>query len=132
MKKKIVIIGGRGTGIVIADQIRDSVDRFNMKYEILGLALDDRSCGNEVSGYPILCDIKDTYEKYKNYKDVYFMYQLYRPDVLKERCDILYNLNIPLERFINFIHPLATVSNRVKMGTVMLYWRGVLLIQILY
>ena len=51
---KIVIIGGRGTAIVVADQIYDAHQRFGMDVEVLGLALDDHSGGDDVSGYPIL------------------------------------------------------------------------------
>ena len=73
---KYVIIGGRGTAIVIADQIFDAYVRFGMDVEVLGLALDDHSNGDDVSGYPILCDIKDVYAKYSGYADVKFIYSL--------------------------------------------------------
>ena len=66
---KIVIIGGRGTAIVVADQIYDAHQRFGTDVEVLGLALDDHSGGDEISGYPILCDIKDAYKKYEKYED---------------------------------------------------------------
>ena len=113
---KIIIIGGKGTPIVIADQIYDAKQRYGMDIEVLGLALDDRTMGNEISGYPILCDIKDVYAKYKRFDDVKFVYQLYRPDVIRERTKILYDLNIPAEKWCNFIHPSAMVARSVKMG----------------
>lgn len=113
---KIVIIGGRGTAIVIGDQINDAHDRFGMDIEMLGLALDDHSGGDDVSGYPILCDIKDAYAKYKKYEDVKFLYQLYRADVMTERVKLLENLNIPLEKFANFIHPSVMLAKSAKIG----------------
>ena len=113
---KIVIIGGRGTAIVIADQIWDARQRFGMDIEVLGLALDDHSGGDEVSGYPILCDIKDAYEKFKKYDDVKFIYQLYRPDSMRERTQILTELNIPQEKFCNFIHPSVMLAKSAKIG----------------
>ena len=113
---KIVLIGGRGTAIVIADQIWDARQRFGMDIEVLGLALDDRSGGDEVSGYPILCDIKDAYEKFKKYDDVKFIYQLYRPDSMRERTQILTELNIPQEKFCNFIHPSVMLAKSAKIG----------------
>lgn len=113
---KIVIIGGRGTAIVIGDQINDAHDRFGMDIEMLGLALDDHSGGDDVSGYPILCDIKDAYAKYEKYDDVKFLYQLYRPDVMNERVHLLESLNIPLEKFANFIHPSVMMAKSVKIG----------------
>lgn len=114
--EKIIIIGGRGTAIVIADQIFDAANRFNKKIEVLGLALDDRSNGDEVSGYPILCDIKSLNEKYGKYSDVKFIYSLYRPDVMKERTQLLYDLNIPLEKFTNFVHPSVMLAKTAQIG----------------
>lgn len=113
---KIVFIGGRGTAIVIADQMYDAQQRYGMDIEVLGLALDDHSGGDEISGYPILCDIKDAYEKYKAYDDVKFVYQLYRPDVIRERTAILYGLNIPAEKFATFIHPSVMLAKSATIG----------------
>ena len=113
---KIIFIGGRGTAIVVADQMWDAKQRFGMDIEVLGLALDDRSGGDEINGYPILCDIKDLYEKYGQYDDVRFIYQLYRPDVMRERTAILNNLNIPMEKFATFIHPSVMVAKSAKIG----------------
>ena len=56
--EKIVIFGGRGTAIVVADQVYDANKRYGMDVEVLGLALDDHSGGDEVCGYPILCDVR--------------------------------------------------------------------------
>lgn len=93
---KIVLIGGRGTTIVIADQIYDAHKRFGMDIEVLGLALDDRSGGDKISGYPILCNINDAYSTFEKYDDVKFIYQLYRPDVIRERTQILNDLILPV------------------------------------
>ena len=46
---KVILIGGRGTAIVIADQIHDANKRYGMDIEVLGLALDDLSGGKEIS-----------------------------------------------------------------------------------
>ena len=113
---KVVIIGGRGTAIVIADQIYDAHMRYGKDIEVLGLALDDRSGGNSINGYEILCDIKDIYTKYGQYNDVKFNYSLYRPDVMRERTQILYDLNIPYEKFFNFIHPSVMLSKSATLG----------------
>lgn len=113
---KIVIIGGRGTAIVIADQMYDAKIRFGKDIEVLGLALDDHSGGDDVSGYPILCDIKDLNDKYGKYEDIKFVYSLYRPDVMRERTRLLYNLNIPTEKFCNFIHPSVMLAKSAKVG----------------
>ena len=113
---KIVIIGGKGTAIVIADQMYDAKVRYGMDIEVLGLALDDRTMGDEIYGYPIICGIKEVYERFKNDNDVKFIYSLYRSDQIRERCKILYDLNIPAEKWCNFIHPSALVARSAKMG----------------
>lgn len=113
---KVVIIGGRGTAIVIADQIYDAHVRYGMDIEVIGLALDDRTMGNEICGYPILCGIREVYDKFKDDKDVKFIYSLYRSDQIRERCKLLYDLNIPEDKWFNFIHPSALVCRSVKMG----------------
>lgn len=114
--EKIIIIGGVGTAIVIADQIYDAQKRFGQKIEVIGLALDDLSGGNEISGYPILCPINQLFDKYKKYDDVKFIYSLYRPDVMKERTKLLYDLQIPDEKFTNFIHPTVMVARSAIIG----------------
>lgn len=113
---KVIIIGGQGTPIVIADQMYDAKERFGMDIEVLGLALDDRTMGTEICGYPILCGIREVYDKYKNYEDVRFVFSLYRSDQIRERSAILYSLNIPHDRFMNFIHPSAMVARSAKLG----------------
>lgn len=113
---KIVLIGGRGTAIVVADQMYDAHQRFGVDIEVLGLALDDLSGGDSISGYPILCSIKEVYGKYEKYNDVKFVYQLYRPDVMRERTQILTDLNIPAEKFCNFIHPSVMLAKSAKIG----------------
>lgn len=113
---KIVIIGGRGTAIVVADQIFDASQRFGMDVEVIGLALDDHSCGNSINGYPILCDIKNVYSQYAGYDDVKFIYQLYRPDVMRDRTQLLLDLQIPLNKFCNFIHPSVMLAKSAEMG----------------
>ncbi|MCH5327066.1 MAG: sialic acid O-acetyltransferase [Duncaniella sp.] len=113
---KIVIIGGQGTPIVIADQIYDAHVRFGMDIEVIGLALDDRTMGDEISGYPILCGLREVADKFKNFNDVKFIYSLYRSDQIRERSQLLYTLNIPIEKWCNFVHPSAMIARSAKMG----------------
>ena len=114
--EKIVIIGGRGTAMVIADQICDAHDRFNVPIEVIGLALDDLSGGDSICGYPILCPIREAYEKFKDQKDVKFIYSLYRGDCVEERSKLLYSFNIPMEKFTNFIHPTVMLAKSASLG----------------
>jgi len=113
---KIIIIGGRGTPTIAAEQFYDAKIRFGMPIEILGFALDDNSMGNHINGFPILCGIKELYEKYGKYDDVKYSYLLYRPDMMEKWSKFLYSLKIPVEKFANLVHPSAMVAKSVKMG----------------
>lgn len=113
---KVIIIGGRGTPTLIAEQMQEAHADFGMDVEVLGLALDDHSGGDSVNGYPILCGIRELHEKYGKYKDVSYVYALYRDDAIKERSELLYSLNFPLEKFCNFVHPRAHLSKSACLG----------------
>lgn len=116
MSKKVIIIGGIGTAVNIAEQMQDAIDKFGLKDEFLGFAFDDERFTDTINGFPLLCKTREAYDKYEKYKDVEFIYQLYRPDRLKERSGWLPEFKVPTERYYNFVHPLATISRSVKMG----------------
>jgi len=115
-KTKIIIIGGIGTAVNIAEQIQDAIDHFGLKDEFLGFAFDNESMGDYINNYPLLCKSYEVYEKYHKFSDVKFIYQLYRPDKIKERSMLLNTFNIPTERFYNFIHPTSVICRSVTMG----------------
>lgn len=112
---KIIVIGGKGGAVVVAEQIYDAQIKYN-SVEFLGFAFDDESFGRSINGFPIVSKTIKVYEKYKDFADVKFIFQLYRPDLMKERIDLLNSYNIPLNRFATFIHPSAIVSRSVKIG----------------
>lgn len=114
--EKIVIIGGKGTAIVVAEQIYDAQIKHNANVEFLGFAFDDESNGNEINGFPILSKTTEVYERYKKYEDVKFIFQLYRPDLLKERIALKNSLEIPLDRYATFIHPSCMISRSASIG----------------
>lgn len=114
--EKVIIIGGKGSAIVVAEQIFDSQIKHKANIEFLGFAFDDLSNGNEINGFPILCGTNEVYKKYKEFQDVKFIFQLYRPDLLKERIKLKNSYNIPNERFTTFIHPTCTISRSAVIG----------------
>lgn len=116
MGKKVIIIGGIGTAVNIAEQMQDAIDNYNFKDEFLGFAFDDESFGDSINGYPILSKSREVFDKYGKYNDVFFLYQLYRPDKLKERSCWLPEFKVPTNRYYNFIHPLATICKSTEMG----------------
>lgn len=115
MKNKIIIIGGKGTAVVVAEQIIDAIERFGYNAEILGFAFDDPTM-DHVMEYPILCHSYEVKEKYAHLDDVKFLYLLYRSDLIKVRSELRDSFNIPKDKYLNFIHPAAYVAKSVKMG----------------
>lgn len=114
--KKIIIIGGKGTPVVIAEQILNAIEKFGAKYELLGFAFDDESFGNDINGIPILDKTYNVYGKYEKFDDVFFIYSLYRSDVIEERIKLRESFQIPIEKYVTFIHPLATVARSAQIG----------------
>ena len=112
---RVIIIGGKGSAIVIAEQIYDAHIKVG-NVEFLGFAFDDESFGNEINGFPILCKTYEVYEKYSKYTDVKFIFQLYRPDLMKERVALLNSYKIPISKFYTFIHPSCVIAKNTKIG----------------
>jgi len=102
--KKILIIGGKGNGTVIASAIEDSTE-----WIVAGFLNDDKE--NYVGNYPILGKIKDAL-LFKNY---YFIYALTTVKKAQERANILESLRISTERFATYIHPTAVVPKDVSL-----------------
>lgn len=113
--EKIVIIGGKGGAVVVAEQIYDSQIKTGT-VEFLGFAFDDESFGPTINGFPVLCKTREAKEKYEKYPDVKFIFQLYRPDLMKERIDLLNSYGIPPEKFATFIHHSCMVAKTTKIG----------------
>ena len=75
--EKIIIIGGKSSATLIADNLYDAQHRFNVNIECLGFAFDDLPIGTNINGYPVIAKSKNIYNKFKNIKDVKFIYQSY-------------------------------------------------------
>lgn len=112
---KVIIIGGKGSAVVVGEQIYDAQQKTS-EVEFLGFAFDDESFGNQINGFPILSKTTKVYDEYRKYDDVKFIYQLYRPDLMMERIALLNSYEIPLDRFYTFIHPSSIISRSAKIG----------------
>ncbi|MBQ8361814.1 MAG: sialic acid O-acetyltransferase [Bacteroidaceae bacterium] len=116
MTEKVVIIGGKGTAVVIAEQIYDAHERFGMDIEVLGFAFDDPAYKDGINGWPVFCGTREAYDMFKHDESVKFVFALYRSDVLKERIALRDSLNIPIDRFLSFRHPSAYVAKSAQLG----------------
>lgn len=116
MREKIIVIGGKGTSVNIAESIKNAQAKFNAPVELLGFAIDDSSLGDNINGIPILCKIPELQIKYGNCSDVKYLFTLYRPDVMKERVNLLNLMEIPYEKFATFIHPSCSIATSCSLG----------------
>lgn len=108
--EKIIIIGGKGAAVVLADQILHAIQNYGAPYELLGYSIDDKTLGDNINGFPILCDVKSLNNNFGQFEDVKYFYALYKPSCMEERVVLLKNLNLPITKFTNFIHPSAYIA----------------------
>jgi acetyltransferase EpsM len=113
---KVIIIGGKGTAVMIAEQIYDAQHRFGAEIEFLGFAFDDESFGKEINGFPVLCKTTEVKDKYAKFDDVKYLYYLYRHDLMKERVELLKSYGIPDEKFAAFVHPSVMLARSATVG----------------
>lgn len=111
MTRKIVIIGGRGNGTVIASTIEDCRDA-GQDIECVGFLNDHEE---EINGYSVLGGIQNG--DWKNLPEDYsFIYAMSNIKQAPERFEMLQNLGIPDERYATVIHPTAVVSGKATLG----------------
>ena len=111
MAQKIVIIGGRGNGTVIASTIEDC-RKAGFDFEFVGFLNDNEQ---EINGYPVLGGIQN--EDWKKLPEEYsFIFAMSNIKQAPERFQMLKNLRIPDERYATVIHPTAVVSGKATLG----------------
>jgi UDP-3-O-[3-hydroxymyristoyl] glucosamine N-acyltransferase len=118
MKKinKVIIIGGEGTATNIAEAIIDANKNYNSNIKFIGFANDNFGTKSDLKGYPIICSVKKIANFLNKDSELKIIYALYKPLFMKKRSMILYELSLPIERFINFIHPLSFLAPSIKIG----------------
>lgn len=99
----------------MAEQIYDAQQK-GADVEFLGFAFDDPDFGSEINGFPVVAKTKEAYATFEGQQDVKFIFQLYRPDLMNERIELLNSYGIPLDRYYTFVHPSAIVSRSAVIG----------------
>ncbi len=106
MKKNKIVILGAGYGFYEILPLIDSINKSNFeKIEIVGI-LDDNSSLKEVKGYSIIGPIS-TWSQLS--EEIYFVYAIGSYNSRIARRLIINESQIPVERFINLIHPDADI-----------------------
>jgi sugar O-acyltransferase (sialic acid O-acetyltransferase NeuD family) len=111
---KIIIIGGEGTAVNIAEAIDDAINNYGYKAQLLGFANDNIGKG-KIYKYDIITKITEI-EKYYVYDDVKLIFALFKPGFMVERTKLLNSLSIPKKNQVNFIHPSCYLSQSNNMG----------------
>lgn len=111
----VIVIGGKGTAVSIAEQIDDARNRFGGHLRVRGFAIDDPSLGPTIAGFPVVCGTRDAAAQVSN-GQTKVIFGLYRPDVMRERIALLESYGIAPEHFATFVHPLAYVARSATVG----------------
>lgn len=109
--KEVLIMGGKGPAVVIANAIDHANTLGYNEYKCAGLVNDNE---NEIDGYKVLgkfSDIPNLIEK-----GYYFINTVYKMGLQKERVAMFNKLNIPDKKLAVFIHPFAYVAPSSKLG----------------
>lgn len=108
MKKKVVILGGQGDGLVIAETIKRRND-----LELLGFLNDDVEKTPSINNIPVLGKLKDWLHLTNG---VYFIQALNTLHRAQKRFELITSLSIPDHRWINIIDPLSAVAENTDLG----------------
>lgn len=112
--RKLVILGGRGNGAVVASTVED-INDVHPTYRILGFVNDGDD--EQLHGYPRLGPLDaSTIAPFLADPDVDFFWSLVSVTLAARFQERLRALRIPLERFATLIHPTAVISKYATIG----------------
>lgn len=113
-KKKLIIIGAGGNGLVARSTVND-INRREKEWEFLGY-LDDNKSG-KVKGGEVIGDVtKKDVERYISVDNVYFLNTLISSSISEGMADRLDDLGIPTKRLAKIVHPTSVVSDYADVG----------------
>lgn len=112
--QKIIIIGGKGSGTVIAEAIKDANLRGNTELTVEGFLNDKASPGTILDGTPVLgLHTRENILKY--YQEGYkFIFSLHRIGGEEKMINLFKELGLESEMLVSFVHPTAYVAPNVK------------------
>lgn len=116
MNQKVIIIGGVGSGTVIAQAILDANLKGNKSLQLEGFMSHNLEPGNMIEDIPVIAkQSKENVLKYFNdgYK---FIFALHRTDGEKEFILLFEQLNLRPEMLATFVHPVAFVSPNAQIA----------------
>lgn len=111
--KKVIIIGGVGSGTVIGQAIIDANKRGGTDIVLEGFMSHDKEVGDSIEGIPVV--VKQSKENIiKYYQEGYkYIFALHRMDGGEYFINLYHELGLRDEMMATFIHPLAYVAPNV-------------------
>ena len=104
--KKVVIIGGGGNGLVVAQIVLDLI-KTGESIELVGFLNDNIPVGEYIERWPVL-GAPHEWESLDG--DVSFVYALLSVGKMKVRAEKFKQLNIPQNRMSTVVHPSASIG----------------------
>ncbi|MSS44399.1 acetyltransferase [Anaerosalibacter bizertensis] len=111
--KKVLILGGKGNGTIIANAIIDANRRGFNEFEFAGYLNDGVKKGSYIEEYPVIDTVRNASEYFDDY---YFINAILRIDGNRKRINMVKGLNIPDDKLVTFVHPTAYVAPNVKLS----------------
>jgi len=112
MTANIVILGGRGDGMVVLQVARDWIAA-GADEAVLGFLNDDFAEGAQLDGLPVLGALSDWRRLHEGAS---FISALHKVKQMEARAGKIKSLGIPDSRFATVIHPTACVADDVQLG----------------
>lgn len=122
MAQKVLIIGGIGSGTVIAEAIKDANQRGYSDIVVEGFLNDKAEPGDFLDGTRVIA--KQNIENIQIYKEkgYKFIFSLHHTEFESKFIKLFNDYNLSLDNLTTFIHPTAYVAPNVKIeaGTVIM------------
>lgn len=114
MSQKVIIIGGRGSGTVIAEAIKDANKKGFNDLQVEGFLHNVNNPGEFIDDTPVLgLYSKEKIEYYYN-KGYKFIFSLHRIGGEEDMIKLFYDLGLKKSMLSTFIHPSAYVAGNVR------------------
>jgi len=112
--QKIIIIGGIGSGTVIAQAIKDANLRGYNDLIVEGFFNDRIEPGEMIEGYPVIAKTSQENVQLFFEKGYKYIYTLHKTDGEREFVKLFYDLGLTPEKLVTFTHPTAYIAPDVK------------------
>ena len=113
-EQRILVIGGCGTALNIAEAVVDANKRYAHAQRFMGFLIDDPLLGTQINGFPILGRTSDAQKMAE--EGFKLIFALYKPSEMAARVMLFRRLGITSDMLACFVHPSASVMPSAKLG----------------